>query len=276
MQAQKGFCDVDPKSLECAVEQEESGQGAEATATSDPAVQFYTSTLDCAQKTIAEGGVLALYRGLGPQLLGVAPEKAVKLSVNDIMRAVLMSTLALQEGEQLPFWASVVAGACAGACQVIVTNPLEIIKIRLQMQTAVTGVAKRSATQLIADIGPRGLYKGAAACVIRDAPFSGVFFSLYNVLKDAFPDGTVYLLLAGTLAAAPAAFIVTPADCLKTRMQVEGAEKVGMWETFNSIIEEEGPEALFKGASQRVFRSGPQFGITLAVFDTLNGFISGN
>lgn len=35
---------------------------------------------------IAKEGAIGLYRGLVPQLVGVAPEKAIKLTVNDLLR----------------------------------------------------------------------------------------------------------------------------------------------------------------------------------------------
>ena len=46
-----------------------------------------------------------LYRGLAPQLVGVAPEKAIKLTMNDLMRDKLM-----QKDGSLPLWAEMVAG----------------------------------------------------------------------------------------------------------------------------------------------------------------------
>ena len=42
--------------------------------------------LDCAMKVVRHEGIIGLYRGLLPQLVGVAPEKAIKLSVNDLLR----------------------------------------------------------------------------------------------------------------------------------------------------------------------------------------------
>ncbi len=51
--------------------------------------------------------------GLVPQLVGVAPEKAIKLTMNDFIR----DRLTLADGT-IPLWAEIVAGACAGASQV--------------------------------------------------------------------------------------------------------------------------------------------------------------
>jgi solute carrier family 25 aspartate/glutamate transporter 12/13 len=99
---------------------------------------MYRSSADCFKKVIRHEGVGGLYRGLVPQLIGVAPEKAIKLTVNDLMRDKLMN----QKSKNLELWAEVVAGASAGGSQVVFTNPLEIVKIRLQV--IMTNDAKRN------------------------------------------------------------------------------------------------------------------------------------
>ncbi len=42
---------------------------------------MYKNSFDCFKKVIRHEGILGLYRGLPPQLVGVAPEKAIKLTV---------------------------------------------------------------------------------------------------------------------------------------------------------------------------------------------------
>ena len=43
---------------------------------------MYRNSWDCFKKVIRHEGVTGLYRGLVPQLMGVAPEKAIKLTVS--------------------------------------------------------------------------------------------------------------------------------------------------------------------------------------------------
>lgn len=43
---------------------------------------MYRNSFDCFKKVIRHEGAFGLYRGLVPQLMGVAPEKAIKLTVN--------------------------------------------------------------------------------------------------------------------------------------------------------------------------------------------------
>ena len=95
----------------------------------------------------------------------------------------------------IPVWAEILAGGSAGMSQVIFTNPLEIVKIRLQVQGKVLGtigadVERLSALGIVRQLGLFGLYKGVAACLLRDVPFSAIFFPAYAHLKaDVFEEG---------------------------------------------------------------------------------------
>lgn len=61
----------------------------------------------------------------------------------------------------------------------VFTNPLEIVKIRLQIQGElaknVEGVPKRSAMWIVKNLGLVGLYKGASACLLRDGEYAHRF-----------------------------------------------------------------------------------------------------
>jgi solute carrier family 25 (mitochondrial aspartate/glutamate transporter), member 12/13 len=144
---------------------------------------------------------------------------------------------------------------------------------------------KLSAGQIVKQLGAKGLYKGATACLLRDVPFSAIYFPTYANLKkflfgfDPNDPNKVHkldswqLLLAGALAGAPAAFFTTPADVIKTRLQVESKSHDikyrGITHAFSVVLKEEGVGAFFKGSIARVFRSSPQFGFTLASYEVL-------
>ena len=76
---------------------------------------LYKNSLDCARKVIKNEGAKGLYSGVLPQLVGVAPEKAIKLTVNDLIRGHYSNP------ETGAIWwpHEIVAGASAGACQVV-------------------------------------------------------------------------------------------------------------------------------------------------------------
>ncbi|XP_075685569.1 electrogenic aspartate/glutamate antiporter SLC25A12, mitochondrial isoform X2 [Rhinoderma darwinii] len=238
---------------------------------------MYKSSFDCFKKVLRYEGFFGLYRGLLPQLVGVAPEKAIKLTVNDFVRDKFT-----QRDGAIPFLAEVMAGACAGGSQVIFTNPLEIVKIRLQVAGEITTGPRVSAVTVIRDLGFFGLYKGAKACFLRDIPFSAIYFPVYAHCKSQFIDeeghiGALQLLTAGAIAGVPAASLVTPADVIKTRLQVAARAGQttynGVIDCFRKILKEEGARAFWKGAGARVFRSSPQFGVTLVTYELLQRWL---
>uniref|UniRef100_A0A8C7L5M2 Solute carrier family 25 member 12 n=1 Tax=Oncorhynchus kisutch TaxID=8019 RepID=A0A8C7L5M2_ONCKI len=199
--------------------------------------------------------------------------KKVLVNMNDFVRDKFTT-----EDNTIPLFAEVLAGATAGGSQVIFTNPLEIVKIRLQVAGEITTSRRVGALTVVRDLGLFGLYKGAKACFLRDIPFSAIYFPVYAHTKAEFADeqgriGPLQLLTAGAIAGIPAASLVTPADVVKTRLQVAARAGQttynGVIDCFGKIIAEEGFRALWKGAGARVCRSSPQFGVTLVTYELL-------
>lgn len=234
---------------------------------------MYRNSFDCFKKVIRHEGFVGLYRGLVPQLIGVAPEKAIKLTVNDLVRDKLTD----KKGN-IALSSEIIAGCCAGGSQVIFTNPLEIVKIRLQVAGELATAQKPSALMVVKDLGLLGLYKGVRACLLRDVPFSAIYFPVYAHSKRLLADENGYnsalsLLIAGAIGGVPAASLTTPADVIKTRLQVAARAGQttynGVFDAARKIWQEEGTKAFWKGAPARVFRSSPQFGVTLVTYEIL-------
>ncbi|KAH0617084.1 hypothetical protein JD844_028722 [Phrynosoma platyrhinos] len=225
----------------------------------------YTGMRDCLVKTVSSEGFFGIYRGAAVNLTLVTPEKAIKLAANDFFRQLLS-----QDGEML-------AGCGAGTCQVVVTSPMEMLKIQLQDagrlaahqqkalgqdglaaatfhptsgQPYTTGSAtaafqRPSATMIAKDVlrtqGLAGLYKGLGATLLRDVPFSVIYFPLFaniNKLGQENPEEKAPFLhsfISGCAAGSVAAVAVTPLDVLKTRIQTL---KKGLGEdTYNGIFD---------------------------------------
>lgn len=162
------------------------------------------------------------------------------------------------------------------------------MKIRLQVQGEVAknveGAPRRSAIWIVRNLGLVGLYKGASACLLRDVPFSAIYFPTYNHLKrDYFGEsqtkklGILQLLTAGAIAGMPAAYLTTPCDVIKTRLQVEARKGetayLSLRHCASEIYKQEGFKAFFKGGPARIMRSSPQFGFTLAGYEVLQNLL---
>ena len=74
-------------------------------------------------------------------------------------------------------------------------------------------------------------------------------------------------LLAGAVAGAVAATSVTPADVIKTRMQVEQGTKATVFSVGKDLLAEGGLPAFFRGLGPRLARIPMYTSITLATFD---------
>jgi solute carrier family 25 aspartate/glutamate transporter 12/13 len=85
------------------------------------------------------------------------------------------------------------------------------------------------------------------------------------------------LLTSGAIAGMPAAYLTTPFDVIKTRLQVEARKGDQTYTSLRHaarvIYQQEGFKAFFKGGPARILRSSPQFGFTLAGYEVLQGLL---
>jgi solute carrier family 25 (mitochondrial aspartate/glutamate transporter), member 12/13 len=208
-------------------------------------------TLQCIKHIIQKEGYKIFYKGSIIQLCGIGPEKALKLYVNNFVSSTL---------EENNF-NKVLSGSLAGMAQVIITNPVERIKIQYQMNN------HHNLLQTIKMIGGfRQLYKGVGLCLMRDIPFSAIYFPTYNACKNVTNNS----FLSGMIAGIPAAFLVTPADVIKTRIQTHSTNNyTNIMDCIYKTYSKEGFKAFWKGSYWRVLRSSPQFGVTLWSYETL-------
>jgi solute carrier family 25 aspartate/glutamate transporter 12/13 len=213
---------------------------------------------------------MGLYRGLPAVLIGITPEKTLKLTVNNYLRRWMKK----DENTPLTLGQEALSGIGTGLVQVTITNPYELIKIRLQMQTGDPTKPKKGIVAIAKELGLRGMYTGLAATMFRDIPFNAIYFFLYALNKEKFKDkdgqlGPIRLLAAGAVAAGLAAAVDTPADCLKTRLQNGQNKYNGLWDCYRKTIATEGHYALLKGVEIRVLIIAPLFAITFATYETL-------
>ena len=227
----------------------------------------YAGPIDCFKKILAAEGAAGLYQGLRPNLIGVAPEKAIKLSFNEAFR----ERFTARNGDgRIRLWQEIVSGGSAGFFQVAATNPMEIVKLRMQL-AGEAGGARASLQETVQALGVRGMYKGTCATWLRDVPFSFLFFPLFANLKAAFngEESLLGLITAGAAAGSIAAGSVTPCDVIKTRLQVVGSRYTSIGHAARTILREEGWQAFFKGLAPRMTVQAPLFGITMLCFDVL-------
>ncbi|XP_030078482.1 solute carrier family 25 member 34 isoform X2 [Microcaecilia unicolor] len=133
------------------------------------------------------------------------------------------------------------ASACCLAC--VFTNPLEVVKTRLQLQGELRsrgsyprhyrGVLQAALAVGQAD-GLRGLQKGLTAGLLYQGLMNGVRFFLYSHAEDVGlteqPGGTV---AAGAVAGALGAFVASPAYLVKTQLQAQASAAIAVGHQHN-------------------------------------------
>ncbi|KAH0541191.1 hypothetical protein KQX54_021244 [Cotesia glomerata] len=182
-----------------------------------------------------------------------------------------------------------IAGGSAGACQIVITTPMELLKIQMQDAGRVAAAAKsegktvpkQSGLSLAKSIfkkkGILGFYQGTGATALRDVTFSVIYFPLFARLNNLGPkreDGSSVFwcsFLSGCAAGSAAALTVNPFDVIKTRLQA--INKAPGEPTYNGVLDcigktlkNEGPTAFFKGGACRMIVIAPLFGIAQTVY----------
>ncbi|XP_048766700.1 mitochondrial glutamate carrier 2-like [Ostrea edulis] len=246
---------------------------------------YYKSLYDCAKKTFKNERFLGMYRGSAVNLLLITPEKALKLVVNDYLRYKFTN-----KNGVLSSGGAIVSGAGAGLCQIIVTTPMELLKIQ-QQDAGRSGAAKSeritatgTALKLIREKGILGIYKGFRATALRDVTFSAIYFPLFAIFNEKLISADVtglakgldqpvfiYSLCAGIAAGGIASLSVNPFDVVKTRLQTlkkaEGEISYsGIVDCFTKVYGKEGWRAFFKGGFCRILVIAPLFGIAQGVY----------
>lgn len=186
-----------------------------------------------------------------------------------------------------------VASMFTGLASVGLGAPVDLVKIRLQMQTqnlltenlqlagntnmGVHSVSLSSQSRLyrgpihcISSIlqteGVTGLYRGAGAMVLRDVPGYALYFIPYTLICDLLtpdPNSTPHpasIWLAGGIAGSISWVTATPADVVKSRMQADAQlqrKYRGILHCILHSYKTEGVQVFFRGASVNAIRGFP-------------------
>jgi len=134
--------------------------------------------------TVREEGVLALYRGVTPTLLGAMPYEGIKFGTVGVME-----TYMLKEGEQPSFFQKMCFGGMGGVMAGLITYPNDTIRRLLQLQGSRGTEAKYDGymdcvRQTYRAHGIQRFYRGVLVNIIRMAPNTAIQFGSYEVLKQ--------------------------------------------------------------------------------------------
>ncbi|GMI48838.1 hypothetical protein TrCOL_g5981 [Triparma columacea] len=270
-----------------------------------------------------------MYRGVGAAIIGGTPGTVLYLTSYDYFKSSLPPSFP-------PFLIHLTSGLLAEAFACVIYVPVDVVKERCQVSTLHPSppysTSLGALTHIARNEGVRGVYRGYAATLLSFGPFSGLYFAMYEALKSAArpmylkggygssssssssSSSDLHLPLAPTvatsvLAGLAAAWVTTPLDLAKLRMQVvrgatggahgvetegkatskltpsssssstAGKEALERYSTITSslktIVKEGGIKGLWRGATARCLFFAPATGVTMTTYDMFKSYLSG-
>jgi solute carrier family 25 thiamine pyrophosphate transporter 19 len=185
----------------------------------------------------------------------------------------------------------ILAGAVAGLVSRFCIAPLDVVKIRLQLQThslsdplsyqgikgpVYKGIVPTLKT-IVSQEGITGLWKGNIPAELLYVCYGGAQFTAYRSLSQLqatlphrFPP-TVESFISGAAAGAIATTITYPLDLLRTRFAAQGTEKIyaSLLGSIRDIVRDEGPRGFFQGVGAANFQIVPYMGLFFAAYEAL-------
>ncbi|KMZ60608.1 Mitochondrial carrier protein-like [Zostera marina] len=188
------------------------------------------------------------------------------------------------------------AGAISGGISRTVTSPLDVIKIRFQVQlertshwvsvqknlyqpSKYTGIYQAS-KEILREEGFSGFWRGNVPALLMVMPYTAIQFTVLHRLKtlaagssksDNFRHLSPYLsYLSGALAGCAATVGSYPFDLLRTILASQGEPKIypTMRNAYADIVNVRGIRGLYYGLSPTIVEIIPYAGLQFGTYDT--------
>jgi len=224
----------------------------------------------------------ALFRGLGPTLVGVVPARSINFFTYGNGKQVIANNF--NDGRENT-WVHLTAAAIAGIITGTATNPIWVVKTRLQLESGSHGASGSSLggswstiKTIMRDEGIRGFYKGLSASYlgVTEGTIQWVLYERLKRLTAGTEGKGGALEWAGMMGSAGtakcvASLITYPHEVIRTRLRqpkVNGVLKyTGLWQTLRLVIAEEGARRLYGGLSAHLMRVVPNAAVMYSIYE---------
>ncbi|OKL58489.1 Mitochondrial thiamine pyrophosphate carrier 1 [Talaromyces atroroseus] len=185
----------------------------------------------------------------------------------------------------------VVAGGIAGLVSRFCVAPLDVVKIRLQLQIhslsdplshhGIKGPIYKGTIRTMRSIareeGISGLWKGNISAELMYVCYGGLQFAAYRTTNQFLEELPHRLpqaaesFVSGAVAGGIATSCTYPLDLLRTRFAAQGNERIytSILSSIRDIYRTEGPRGYFRGCSAAVAQIVPYMGLFFATYETL-------
>ncbi|CAM9750136.1 solute carrier family 25 member 36-A-like [Lethenteron reissneri] len=258
------------------------------------------SPLLCLKTIFENEGPRSLFRGLGPNLVGVAPSRAIYFAAYSGAKEKL-NTVFVAESTAV----HICSAAFAGFSAITATNPIWLVKTRMQLNARQRGDRAMSALQCVRYVyereGPRGFYRGMSASYAGISE-TIIHFVIYESLKrevlrrrarplgsgdggSELQDGAsssekdafdfIGMMCAAATSKTCASCIAYPHEVIRTRLREEGSRYRTLPQTVCLIVREEGYRALYRGLTTQMLRQIPNTAIMMATYELVVYLLNG-
>lgn len=232
----------------------------------------------CVLRSIAKTeGVFALWKGMTATMFGVIPARAIYFSTYTHTKQVILANRRMH-GEDA--WVHLGAAITAGVITATATNPIWMIKTRMQLTPRNDISNIRLIAEIIREEGVRGLYKGMTASYL--GVIEGTMqWIMYERMKKSMPDARYGdLFVAAAASKFVAAVIAYPHEVIRTRLRetttvvregknVQVRKYRGLLQAAKLVLKEEGPRALYGGMTAHLMKVVPNSAIMFFCYELL-------
>jgi len=246
--------------------------------------RYFNSTADAFIKIARTEGLPSLWSGLSPTLVLAVPATITYFTMFEQLRAAI--DRARGGGGVTPAWVPLVAGGLARVVAVTFVSPLELVRTKMQSQKMPLVQVRRCLGELVAARGLRGLWTGYTATLLRDVPFSAIYWPLYEqtklIIHSLDPAGQTVNsfsvnFASGAVAGSVASTATLPFDVIKTLKQIELGEReimgvkpgrsAGNVALARELVAEQGARSLFAGLAPRLLKVAPACAIMISSYE---------
>ncbi|RHZ38424.1 hypothetical protein DYB26_009152 [Aphanomyces astaci] len=177
------------------------------------------------------------------------------------------------------------AGCLGGVMGIIVGQPFDTIKVRLQTHgahyTSPWHCARHTVTCMhpfVQHEGVRGLFKGLASPLVGSVPINALVFGVHGstlrALDSAATPSLSSVFYAGSIAGFVQSFVVAPTDLVKCQLQVQdgfqrGGRRAfaGPMDCIRHITATHGARGMFQGLWPTILRDTFSYGVYFYVYE---------